>query len=68
MHKLILTIFFLYLAPYIFSEEKTLETEAVELLQAYLQVDTISPPGNESRAVDFLANIFEEEGIEFDSA
>ena len=68
MHKLILTIFFLHLAPYIFSEEKTLETEAVELLQAYLQVDTISPPGNESRAVDFLANIFEEEGIEFDSA
>ena len=68
MHKLILTIFFLHLTPYIFSEEKTLETEAVELLQAYLQVDTISPPGNESRAVDFLANIFEEEGIEFDSA
>ena len=63
MHKLILTIFFLHLAPYIFLEEKTLETEAVELLQAYLQVDTISPPGNESRAVDFLAKIFEEEGI-----
>ena len=68
MQKLLLTIFFLHLAPYVFSAEKTLETEAVELLQAYLQVDTISPPGNESRAVDFLANIFEEEGIEFDSA
>ena len=68
MQKLIITIFFLHLALYGFSAEKTLETEAVELLQAYLQVDTISPPGNESRAVDFLANIFEEEGIEFDSA
>ena len=34
-----------------------LEDEAVELLQAYLKVDTISPPGNESRAVDFLAEI-----------
>ena len=45
-----------------------LEDEAVELLQAYLQVDTISPPGNESRAVDFLAEIFDAEGIEFDSA
>ena len=68
MQKLLLTIFFLHLTPNIFSEDKTLETEAVELLQAYLQVDTISPPGNESRAVDFLAKIFEEEGIEFDSA
>ena len=45
-----------------------LEDEAVELLQAYLKVDTISPPGNESRAVDFLAEIFEAEGIEYDSA
>ena len=45
-----------------------LEDEAVELLQAYLQVDTISPPGNESRAVDFLAAIFDAEGIEYDSA
>ena len=41
-----------------------LEDEAVALLQAYLQVDTISPPGNESRAVDFLAKIFDKEGVE----
>ena len=33
-----------------------------------MKVDTISPPGNESRAVDFLAEIFEAEGIEYDSA
>ena len=45
-----------------------MEDEAVQLLQKYLQVDTISPPGNESRAVEFLARIFEEEGIEYDSA
>ncbi len=68
MQKLILSIVFLNLTLYIISTEKTLETEAVELLQAYLQVDTISPPGNESRAVDFLAEIFEEEGIKYDSA
>ncbi|MDG2019739.1 MAG: M20/M25/M40 family metallo-hydrolase [SAR86 cluster bacterium] len=68
MQKLILSIVFLNLTPYIVSTEKILETEAVELLQAYLQVDTISPPGNESRAVDFLAEIFEEEGIKYDSA
>ena len=45
-----------------------LEDEAVALLQAYLQVDTISPPGNESRAVDFLAKIFDKEGISYESA
>ena len=38
------------------------------MLQAYLQVDTISPPGNESRAVDFLAKIFDKEGISYESA
>ena len=48
--------------------DEDLENEAVKLLQAYLKVDTISPPGNESRAVDFLAKIFDEEGIEYDSA
>ena len=31
-------------------------------------VDTVNPPGNESRAVDFYANIFEQEGIEYSSA
>ena len=68
MKKLILTLIFLNLSSYVLSNEKTLETEAVELLQAYLQVDTTSPPGNESRAVDFLAEIFNAEGIEYDSA
>ena len=68
MKKLILTLIFLNLSSYVISNEKTLETEAVELLQAYLQVDTTSPPGNESRAVDFLSEIFDTEGIEYDSA
>jgi len=45
-----------------------MEDEAVKLLQNYLRVDTISPPGNESRAVEFFAKILEKEGIEYDSA
>ena len=57
MNKFILAFIF-YLTSYV-SWTETLETEAVELLQAYLQVDTISPPGNEYRAVDFLAKIFD---------
>ena len=44
---------------------ESLEDEAVAWLQAYLKVDTINPPGNESRAVDFYAEIFRKEGIEF---
>ncbi len=37
--------------------------EAVSLLREYLRIDTSNPPGNESRASDFLARILEREGI-----
>ena len=47
---------------------QTLEDEAVSWLQEYITVDTINPPGNEYRAVDFLADIFEAEGIEYQTA
>ena len=50
------------------SATETIETEAVEWLKAYLQIETVNPPGNESRAVDYIANIFEQEGIDFNSA
>ena len=50
------------------SATETIETEAVEWLKAYLQIETVNPPGNESRAVDYISNIFEQEGIEFNSA
>ena len=50
------------------SATETIETEAVEWLKAYLKIETVNPPGNESRAVDYIANIFEQEGIEFNSA
>ena len=47
---------------------QSLEDEAVGWLQNYIQIDTINPPGNEYRAVDFLAEIFEDEGIEYQTA
>ncbi|MDC0073038.1 M20/M25/M40 family metallo-hydrolase [Gammaproteobacteria bacterium] len=50
------------------SKAQTLDDEAVSWLQEYLQVDTVNPPGNESRAVDFYAKIFKKEGIKFNSA
>ncbi len=46
----------------------SLEDEAQTWLQAFLKVDTVNPPGNESRAVDFYGAIFDEEGIEWHSA
>jgi len=42
--------------------------EAISRLQEYIRVNTINPPGNESRAVDFFAAIFEAEGIEYETA
>jgi len=45
-----------------------LQDRSVELVREYIRVDTRNPPGNESRAVDFFARIFEAEGIEYESA
>ena len=42
--------------------------DPIKLLSEFVSVDTINPPGNESRAVDFYAKIFEEEGIEYFTA
>lgn len=41
----------------------TLREEATELLRALLQVDTVNPPGNESRAAELLRDYFERAGI-----
>jgi acetylornithine deacetylase/succinyl-diaminopimelate desuccinylase-like protein len=42
--------------------------EAVSLLREYLRIDTSNPPGNESRAVEFLSRILEAEGIPVETA
>jgi len=39
------------------------EDEVVRVLTAYLQLDTTNPPGNERRAADFFARLFERHGI-----
>lgn len=43
---------------------KALEAEALRTLQAYLRIDTSNPPGDVTRAADFLAAILEREGIQ----
>jgi acetylornithine deacetylase/succinyl-diaminopimelate desuccinylase-like protein len=42
--------------------------EATSLLRTYLRIDTSNPPGNESLAVRFLADVLRGEGIDSDSA
>ena len=43
-----------------------LQDEAVEWVQQYIRINTINPPGNEIRAAKFIAEIFENEGIEYE--
>ena len=42
--------------------------QSVNWLRQYLAIDTVNPPGNESRGVAFLANILEEADIPFETA
>ncbi len=42
-----------------------LTEEATELLSAYIRVDTVNPPGNETRACEFLGEILDREGIPY---
>lgn len=43
------------------------ERAAALTLSRYLQIDTTNPPGNESRAVRFFAEILEREGIAYEA-
>ena len=41
-----------------------MEAEALQTLQAYVRVDTSNPPGNVSKAADFLTTVLAREGID----
>ncbi|MFT5696959.1 MAG: acetylornithine deacetylase/succinyl-diaminopimelate desuccinylase-like protein, partial [Myxococcota bacterium] len=41
-----------------------IEAESVEMLSAYLQIDTTNPPGNETRGAEFFAALFDANDIE----
>ncbi|MDX1568694.1 MAG: M20/M25/M40 family metallo-hydrolase, partial [Longimicrobiales bacterium] len=45
-----------------------LQDEAVRRTQEYLRINTVNPPGNEVRGVEYLGEIFDREGIPWDSA
>ena len=45
-----------------------LQDESIEWLQDYIRVNTINPPGNEIAGAQFLAGIFEAEGVDYEIA
>ncbi len=45
-------------------EAADLRGEAVELLQALIRLDTVNPPGNETRAAELLRGYLEQFGVE----
>ena len=45
---------------------EALQDEAVQWVQDYIQINTVNPPGNETRGAEFFAQIFEAEGIEYE--
>ena len=60
-----LFIIFIFLKINIIYSEENIENESLEWLTSYLKINTVNPPGNESRAVNFYASIFDKEGIEY---
>jgi acetylornithine deacetylase/succinyl-diaminopimelate desuccinylase-like protein len=42
-----------------------IEAETLQHFQALLKIDTSSPPGNETKAVEYLKQVFEKEGIPY---
>ena len=49
-------------------DQGRLQDETVERVRAYLRLDTTNPPGNESRAVEFFARVFDAEGVAWETA
>jgi acetylornithine deacetylase/succinyl-diaminopimelate desuccinylase-like protein len=45
---------------------KAVETETLQHFKALVRIDTSNPPGNESRAVEYVKQVLEREGIAFD--
>jgi acetylornithine deacetylase/succinyl-diaminopimelate desuccinylase-like protein len=42
---------------------KAVEAEAIRTIQSYVRIDTSNPPGDVTKAADFLAAILEKEGV-----
>ena len=65
MRALLSALFLLVVAGQVHARDYS--EEAVQRLSDYLQIDTINPPGNESRGVAFLAALLDEAGIRYET-
>src|ERR1041384_2053292 len=45
---------------------KAVEAETLQHFQALVRIDTSNPPGNETRAVEYLKQVFDKEGIPYE--
>lgn len=45
---------------------RAFEDETIEHFKALLRIDTTNPPGNERPAADYIAGVFEKEGIDYE--
>jgi len=50
------------------AQNESLGDETIARLQQYLRIDTVNPPGNETRAVEFFAKLLDAEGIPYQTA
>ena len=69
MKKFFITVFISILFNLCFlshSFSDSIEEEAFRLLKEYIKINTVNPPGNESRAVDFYARIFDKKEIHYE--
>src|SRR3989454_5882364 len=62
----VVVIFFVSFVSFVFAQ-RSMRTqtvdEATRLLQEYVRIDTSNPPGDTRKAADFLAGIFQRDGI-----
>ena len=67
MTRLWLSVVLCVLCPHAASGQtpdwNALQSEAVSTIQSYVRINTSNPPGDVTRAADFLAGILEREGI-----
>jgi acetylornithine deacetylase/succinyl-diaminopimelate desuccinylase-like protein len=45
------------------AQQPSIEAETLQHFQALMRLDTSSPPGNETRAVDYLKQVLEKDGV-----
>jgi acetylornithine deacetylase/succinyl-diaminopimelate desuccinylase-like protein len=66
LHLALPLVTLVFAAPALQAQQSSaIEAETIQHFQALLRLDTSSPPGNETRAVEYLKGVFDKEGIPY---